>query len=124
MTWLLIDTESDIVVEIPATALPPETVRTQWERLGDDEAKEAFGQKLGELLESSLIDCLDSDLKPPTAAQTSYAIAIAKRLGVPASAEVFRFRNVMTHFLREHAPVFKALATSSSKTRPRKIGTE
>ena len=122
MAWLLIDTESDLLVEIPASALAPETVRVQWERLGHDEAREAFGQKLGTLLESSLIDCLDSDLKPPTAAQTAYAIAIIKRLGLPASAEVFRFRYVMTDFLKEHAPVFKALATSASKNRARISG--
>lgn len=122
MAWLLIDTESDLLVEIPASALAPETVRTQWERLGDDGAKEAFGQKLGTLLESSLIDCLDSDLKPPTPAQTAYAVAITKRLGVPASAEVFRFRYAMAEFLREHAPVFKAQAASASKMKARKSG--
>ena len=122
MAWLLIDTESDLLVEIPASALAPETVKTQWERFGNDDAREAFGQKLGSLLEPLLIDCLDSDLKPPTAAQTAYAIAIAKRLGVPASAEVFRFRHVMTDFLKEHAPVFKAQAASASKNRARRSG--
>lgn len=122
MAWLLIDTESDLLVAIPTSALAPETVRAQWERLGDDGAKEAFGQKLGTLLETSLIDCLDSDLKPPTAAQTAYAVAITKRLGVPASAEVFRFRYAMAEFLREHAPVFKAQAASASKKKARKSG--
>ncbi|MFC3549496.1 hypothetical protein ACFOLC_00530 [Lysobacter cavernae] len=122
MAWLLIDTESDLLVEIPGSALVPETVRVQWGRLADDQTKDAFAQKLGALLESSLIDCLDNDLKPPTAAQTAYAIAITKRLGVPASAEVFRFRCVMTDFLKEHAPVFKALATGASKSRARKSG--
>lgn len=122
MAWLLIDTESELLVEIPASALAPETVKTQWERFGSDDAREAFGQRLGSLLEPLLIDCLDSDLKPPTAAQTAYAIAIAKRLGVPASAEVFQFRYTMTDFLKEHAPVFKALATSASKNRARKSG--
>ena len=120
MAWLLIDTESDLLVEVPASALAPETVRAQWERLIDEDAKEAFGHRLGALLESSLIDCLDSDLKPPTAAQTAYAVAITKRLGVTAAPEVFRFRYLMTDFLKEHAPVFKALATSASKRRARK----
>jgi hypothetical protein len=108
MAWLLIDTDSDLLVEVSASALVPEMVRMQWNRLADDQAKEAFAQKLGTLLESSLIDCLDSDLKPPTAAQTAFAIAITRRLGVPAD------------FLREHAPVFKAQATSASKKKARK----
>lgn len=99
----------------------PETIRAQWERLGNDVAREAFGQKLGNFLESSLIDCVDSDLKPPTAVQTAYATAITKKLGVPASAEVFRFRYGMTAFLKEHAPVFKTLTTSAS-SRARKSG--
>lgn len=96
----------------------------QWSRFADDQAKEAFAQKLGTLLESSLIDCLDSDLKPPTTAQTAFAIAITRRLGVPAPAEVFKFRGVMADFLREHAPVFKAQAAGASRKKARKGGAE
>lgn len=124
MAWLLIDTDSDLLVQFSASALVPETVRMQWNRLADDEAKEAFAQKLGSLLEASLIECLDSDLKPPSAAQTAFAIAITKKLGVPASPQVFKFRGMMADFLREHAPVFKAQAAGASRKKARKGGAE
>lgn len=115
MPWLLLDTDSDLLVEIPVSELLPETVRAQWERFSDEASRASFAQKLGARLESALIECLDTDLKPPSSAQVAYAIAISKKLGVMAPEVTFKYRGAMSDFLTEHAPVFKTQLTHQPK---------
>jgi hypothetical protein len=54
-----------------------------------------------------LIECLDADLKPPTAAQIQYATDIAKHLGVPLPSEALRFRGAMGEFLTRFSDAFR-----------------
>lgn len=111
MPLLFVDTQSDLLVEIPVAIVVAEALNAQWERLVDEESRDAFGARLGPRLEAALRDCLDWDLKPPTPAQVAYATAISRTLGVPLSSEVLRYRGQMNRFLDQHDRAFKARRT-------------
>lgn len=60
---------------------------------------ESFQARLAQCFATSLIECLDADLKPPTPAQVQYATDIARQLGIPVPPEVLRFRGSMGQFI-------------------------
>lgn len=107
MALLLIDVELDLLVEVPVAAELGGALAAQWERLRDDAAKDAFARRLATRLAPILTDCLDWDLRPPTAAQITFATSIARQLGIDLPGDVLRHRGAMNVFLDEHGEEFK-----------------
>jgi hypothetical protein len=67
-----------------------------------------LASRIAECFASSLVECLDPDLKPPTAAQLEYATVIARDLGLSLPAETLRYRGTMAEFIRRFADTHKA----------------
>lgn len=106
MALLLVDTDSDLLVEIRATQSVLQTLSVQWGRLREDRERTAFGTRFGAQLAIALGESVDWDLKPPTPAQVAYATGIAKSLGIPVPDGVLRYRGQMNDFLDVHNRVF------------------
>lgn len=68
-------------------------------------------QRIAERVALSILEILDVDLKPPTDAQVSYAIAIARELNVNLPGEALLFRGAMGDFLDGFVPLFNARRT-------------
>ena len=79
----------------------------QYGRAESAGAVDGFRERLAACFASSLTECLDPDLKPPTDAQLKYAMAIARDLGVPLSPEALRFRGAMAQFIERYAEIHK-----------------
>lgn len=107
MPLLLVDTQSDLLIEIQLAQLVSETLKIQWERLTDEPSRQTFGLRLGPHLGVALGESVDWDLKPPTPAQVAYATGIAKTLGVSLPGNVLRYRGPMNEFLDTHNQAFK-----------------
>lgn len=107
MPLLLVDMQSDLLIEIPVAEPLAEALDIQWERLFDEAARNAFGARFGLRLELALGESLDWDLRAPTPAQINYATAIARALGVALPGEVLRYRGQMNEFLDRHNQAFK-----------------
>lgn len=107
MPVLLVDTQSDLLVEVPLSAAGAEALERQWARLGEDAAQIAFGNRFGPRLEAALAESLDWDLRAPTPAQVSYATGISRTLGVALPSEVLRYRGAMNEYLDRYNQPFK-----------------
>lgn len=107
MPLLLVDMQSDLLIEIPVAEPLAEALNIQWERLPDEAARNAFGARFGPRLEHALGESLDWDLRAPTPAQVTYATAISRALGVALPSEVLRYRGQMNEFLDSHNQAFK-----------------
>jgi hypothetical protein len=70
-------------------------------------AVEGLAERLAACFASSLAECLDPDLKPPTDAQIKYATVIARDLGVALPSEALRFRGAMADFIDRFAEAHK-----------------
>lgn len=106
MALLLVDTDSDLLVEVRATHKVLETLSVQWGRLREDRERTAFGTRFGAQMAIALGESVDWDLKPPTPAQVAYATGIAKTLGISVPDDVLRYRGQMNEFLDMHNGVF------------------
>lgn len=107
MPLLLVDTQSDLFIEIPVVESLAEALNIQWERLPDEAARDAFGARFGPRLGSALGESLDWDLRAPTPAQVAYATAISRAIAVALPSEVLRYRGKMAEFLDQHNQAFK-----------------
>lgn len=83
-------------------------VALQWERIKDRDAREAFTRRIAKQLESLLPETIDWDIKEPTPAQISYAMAISKELSVRIPPDAMRFRGEMHVFIEAHLPQARA----------------
>lgn len=107
MSLLLMDTQSDLLIEIKVTQPVLDTLSLQWVRLTEDRGRTTFSARFGAQLAIALCESLDWDLKPPTPAQVAYATGIAKGLGIALPGEVLRYRGQMNEFLDLHNHAFK-----------------
>lgn len=64
-------------------------------------------ERLAACLTTSMLQCLDQDLTPPTAAQIIYATDIARELGVSLPYEALRHRGAMSEFIARYVEVFR-----------------
>jgi hypothetical protein len=64
--------------------------------------------RLAACLTTSMLQCLDVDLMPPTAAQLVYATDIARELGLSLPYEALRYRGAMSDFIGRYVEVFRA----------------
>lgn len=113
MSLLLVDTKTDLLIEIRATPAVLETLSTQWARLKEDRERNVFGVRFGAQLAIALGESVDWDLKPPTPAQVAYATGIAKALRIALPGDVLRYRGQMNEFLDLHNHAFKYRTTES-----------
>lgn len=104
-----LDEENNVAFRLSLNAELMNTLTIQWQRLTDNEAHEHFQKRLQRHIESLLIQCLDWDLRPPTQAQMSYALSIAKKLQIDLPALALQRAGAMSEFLDEHSARFKEL---------------
>lgn len=99
--------DDDGGISIPLDDCIREAWVLQYGRAESAGAIDGFRERLAACFASSLTECLDHDLKPPTDAQVKYATAIARDLGVALSPEVLRFRGAMAQFIERFAEAHK-----------------
>ncbi|GLQ98987.1 hypothetical protein [Dyella mobilis] len=97
----------EVFIPIPMDNLTLEAWQLQYGRAAEQGAIEGFYKRLGMCFATTLSECLDADLKPPTQAQLKYATAIARDLNLALPPEALRFRGAMTDFLGRFAEVHK-----------------
>lgn len=97
----------DDAVSIPLDDSVQEAWLLQYDRALHAGAVEGFRIRLAQCFAATLAECLDPDLKPPTAAQVQYATDIARQLGIPVPSEVLRFRGSMGEFIDRFAEVLR-----------------
>ena len=108
MVLMLLDLSRQIAIHIPVSEQTASIFEEQFSRLPDRDARDAYGRRAAPRVEPALLDSLDWDLCPPTAAQISYARAISKGLGVEIPPDAMRIRTRMRNFLSVYSTAFKA----------------
>jgi len=122
MALHLIDPDCDLLIALDATPGLLDSVQEQWSRLQHDPERESFGARLSGRILPVLADCLDWDLKPPTNAQISFAVSIAKKLQLEIPSGVLQRRSDMAEFLDQHCSLVRALPQARcSESRPRPV---
>lgn len=107
MTIYVVHAGVDLSLELFVSPQLEAAVAQQWERIRDREVRDTYRRALERRLEDLLKDCLDWDLKPPTAAQMSYATVVATKLGLVVPTEARHSRFHMAMFLEKHASKLK-----------------
>jgi len=79
----------------------------QWGRAELDGGVERLQKRLAQCFATSLVECLDADLRPPSPAQLKYATDLARKLGVSLPAEVIRYRGETMEFIDRHAEALR-----------------
>lgn len=104
MTIYVVHTGVDLSLELFVSPQLERAIAQQWERVRDRQVRDTYRKALEKRLEDLLRECLDWDLKPPTASQLSYATVIATKLGIALPQEAKESRFHMAMFLESHAP--------------------
>ena len=94
-------------IPIPLDDLAEEAWTLQLGRAAAQGGVESLSTRLATCFATTLVECLDADLKPPTEAQLKYATAIARDLNVGLPSEALRFRGAMAAFLDRFAAAHK-----------------
>lgn len=68
---------------------------------------DTFAHWLAHALSGALPEAVMYELRPPSEAQTKYAMAIARTLGLPLPPEVLRYRGAMHTFLAANTDAFR-----------------
>jgi hypothetical protein len=97
----------DEAVPIPLDDFLREAWELQYHRASFQGAIDGLAERLAVCFASSLAECLDADLKPPTEAQLKYAMTIARDLGVALPPEALRFRGAMAEFIERFVEAHK-----------------
>jgi hypothetical protein len=63
-------------------------------------------ERIGQRISETVIDVLDPDLRPPTNAQVSFALDIARELSVNLPGEALKFRGAMGEFIDRYQSLF------------------
>lgn len=103
MALRLVDDDLDISLDLPLDPQTRQALGIQMQRYAYTESTFWFGLKLVEQFR----ELIDADLKPPTASQLSYALSIARALGISLPGEALQFRGAMCEFIGRHASLFK-----------------
>jgi hypothetical protein len=118
MTIYVVHAGVDLSLELFVSPQLEAAVAVQWERIRDREVRDTYRRALERRLEDLLKDCLDWDLKPPTAAQLSYATVVATKLGVPVPSEARHSRFHMAMFLEQYGRKLKDRTDADEPGRP------
>lgn len=92
----------DLLMPVPLHADEHWRVSSQLSRLALERENSEYWNTFLHLFRLTLLPGVDNDLKPPTEAQLSYAVAIAKMRGVGIPAEAFSSRVEMSSFIDCH----------------------
>lgn len=111
MALRLVDDDRDISVCLPLDPVSREALGIQIER-----ASRASNNGFETRLVRRLIEVMDSDLQPPTEKQLSYALNIAKVVGIPMPAEALRFRGSTKEFLERFSETYQETFRSTSNS--------
>jgi hypothetical protein len=103
MPLLLVHPSVDLTLELYVSSALEEAIALQWERVRTRTVRDTYVKALECRLEDLLRDCLDWDLKPPTAAQVSYATLLAARHGLSVPSEALNYRFHMAMFIEAWA---------------------
>ncbi|HET7332898.1 hypothetical protein [Dyella sp.] len=106
--------DEDQGIPIPLDDLTEEAWTLQLGRAAAQGGVESLRVRLATCFATTLVECLDADLKPPTKAQLKYATAIARDLNVALPGEALRFRGAMAEFLNRFVEVHKQRRRSHS----------
>ena len=82
MALILLHPAVDLTLELYVPIELEEAIAVQWERIRDHRVRQTYISALEARLQRLLADCLDWDLKEPTAAQVSFATLLARRHSV------------------------------------------
>jgi len=118
MTIYVVHAGVDLSLELFVSPQLEAAVAQQWERIRDREVRDTYRRALERRLEDLLKDCLDWDLKPPTAAQMSYATVVATKLGLVVPIEARHSRFHMAMFLEKHTAKLKERNEGEEPSRP------
>lgn len=99
--------DDDSGIPIPLDDCIQEAWMLQCDRAFQSGGIDRFRERLAQCFATSLNECLDPDLKPPTEAQLKYATAIARGLGIPLPSEALRFRGPMAEFIDRFAETMR-----------------
>jgi hypothetical protein len=102
MPLILLHPAVDLALELYVPQALEDAIAVQWERIQEGRVRQTYIRALESRLEDLLRDCLDWDLKEPTAAQIAFAKVVAQRLGIVIPPEALKFRFHMAMFLEEH----------------------
>lgn len=108
MSYFLVAPGLEMSIELFLSDQLERAVALQWERLSDRDARDTFTRRIAKQLETLLPEAIDWDIKEPTPAQISYAMAISKELNVAIPPDALRFRGEMHTFLEAHVPQARA----------------
>lgn len=108
MALYLVAPALDLSIELYISTQIEQSLAIQWERLKDRSARDAFCRRMATQLETLIPDSIDWDIKEPTQAQVSYAMALSKDLDIPIPPEALRSRGFMHEFLGKNTLVLKA----------------
>jgi hypothetical protein len=99
--------DDDTGIPIPLDDCLREAWLLQYSRASLYGGIDRFRERLAACFALSLNECLDADLKPPTAAQLRYATSIARELGIALPSEALRYRGPMAEFIDRFADAFR-----------------
>lgn len=116
MPLFLVHPGVDLTLELYVPQALEEAIALQWERVRDKTVRDTYVKSLEHRLQDVLRDCLDWDLKPPTAAQVAFATVLSARHGVPVPSEAFKYRFHMAMFLEAQARNAKNNQPESTST--------
>jgi len=102
MALFLVNPENQMLVLLDAPPGILVAIQEQWQRLSDEGDLTQFTQRLSKRLVPVIADTLDWDLRPPTEAQVTYAVSVARRLSLEIPSEVLQRRSAMGTFLDTH----------------------
>lgn len=103
MALILLHPAVDLTLELYVPLELEEAIAVQWERIRDHRVRQTYISALEARLQRLLADCLDWDLKEPTAAQVSFATLLARRHSVDLPMEARRSRFHMAMFIEEYS---------------------
>src|ERR1700749_2778281 len=110
MALRISDDEGSWEITVPLEGPVLQALKVQMARvLPEDESLPPLCQRIGERMAVSILEVLDVDLKPPTQAQVSFAIAIARELNVNLHGEALIFRGAMSDFLTRYATLLNEI---------------
>jgi hypothetical protein len=92
-------------ISIPLSEYQQEAWDLQQARAARGDDIDGLSERLAYCFASSLIACLDSDLKPPPEADIQLGMAIARDLGLSLHADALRYNGSMTAFIRRFGDV-------------------
>lgn len=107
MALYLVEPGLDLSIELPVSEPVERALAIQWERLTDAKVREAFCRRMAKQLDNVIPESIDWDIKEPTKAQVSYAMVLARELGMSVPSQALRYRGSMFEFLEKHSQLLK-----------------